>query len=208
MPLLANAIVSSTRSGATVLLNTSLRIYPMRFETAPVGALLEQAPYKFMADPGTSLLPGDIISGYNPLGESPGTTYVVRQVVAIGGLLPHLEGVLIPAPNSARLAELQLAAQALLPDIANIQRQLSPSDQWSTVGTAQCRLEPSKNPVNEIPIPRPLDTLQRWLMTTVVTAGLLPNDHVVANGRTWQVIGSFAGESWEVNRVWLLVLRS
>jgi|SRR5579884_1319477 len=150
MPLLANATVSVTRSGSMVATNVPLRVWPADLKAEPLGVLVEQPSYRFMADSATPMLPGDVISGYNPLNESPAPAWMIRQLIQRGDPLGHLAGTMAPG----------------LTDTAVVYTKDSHTGQFTVVSIASlaCRLV-QQLPQRPMPgaVPRMEDIPHRWL---------------------------------------------
>jgi hypothetical protein len=209
VPLLANATISTTRAGVANLLNVPLRIYPDTFERDPVGTLLEQAPFKFIADLGTDLQMGDVVSGYNPLGYTPATTFVVRYVARRDGLLPHLEGVLLPTPNATKLSQYQQIDQTgFMPATCNILRDTPTSDGqggWTsnyvavTTGLA-CRLRSLGDDAQEIEVAGELAGLTRWVLSIPAGTDIRARDRVQVGTATYEVVDPLSLATWGAER--------
>jgi hypothetical protein len=208
VPLLANATISTTRAGVANLLNVPLRIYPDTLERDPVGTLLEQAPFKFIADLGTDLQMGDVVSGYNPLGYTPATTFVVRHVARRDGLLPHLEGILLPTPNTAKLSQYQQIDQTgFMPATAIILRDSPTSDgqggwvsNYVAVNTVACRLRSLGDSAEEIEVAGELAGLTRWVLSVPSGTDIRARDRVQVGTATYEVVDPLSLATWGAER--------
>lgn len=207
MPLLPNATISTTRNGVANLLGVSLRIYPDTLEKKPIGTLLEQAPMRFMADSGTDIQIGDVLSGYSPLGTNPPTTFVVRYVVQRDGLLPHLEGVLLPTPNATKLSQYQQVDQVgFMPATVTILRDTPVSDgqggwtsTYAAFATVAGRLR-SLGDADEVEVAGELAGLTRWLLAIPAGTDIRIRDRVQIGTATYEVVDPLSLATWGTER--------
>jgi hypothetical protein len=212
VPLIPNATISTTRAGVANLLGVSLRIYPDSFEKNPIGALLEQAPQRFIADPGTDLQIGDVISGYNPTGINPAYTFVVRHIVQRDGLLPHLEGILLPMPNATKLTQYQQVDQVgLMPSTAAILRDTPAADGeggWQStyvqISTVACRLR-ALGAAEEVSVGSELAGVTQWELAVPTGTDIQVRDRVQINTFVYEVIDPLGLGTWSAERRVIIV---
>jgi hypothetical protein len=214
VPLLSNAVVSTTRAGVANLLGLSLRIYPDSLEKTPVGTLLEQAPMRFIADLSADLAIGDLINGYNPLGYTPATAWVVRHVVRRDGLLPHLEGVLLPTPNATKLTQSQQVDQlGFMPATVTILRDTNLASDgqggWQSnyvsVGTVAGRLRALGGDAQEVEVAGELAGLTRGVLAIPSGTDIRVRDRVQIGTATYEVIDPLSLATWGAERRVILV---
>lgn len=109
--------------------------------------------------------------------------------------------------NTKQLTHMRAGAEALMPDLCVIQGVTRTSDgaggwseSWSARGTVICRLDPivSRNR-SEAQAAREA-TIQYYTLSVPWDTEIAPDDRVVHDGVTYEVVEAHGDESWPVAR--------
>lgn len=102
---------------------------------------------------------------------------------------------------------MQLAAEAALPDLAQVQRVTRTPDgsggfstTWATVVTAACALAPADARPPETETAARLATTAAWTITLPAGTDVRAADRIVSGGRTFELTAPAAPRSWELTR--------